>query len=144
MIDTFIAQAASSLGVDTSTARELTGGVLKLMKDEAPEEDFNAVAEQVPGTAELAAEGAAEESSGGGMLGGLGGGLGGLMGAATSALGGEGGIAGLLALFTKSGLGADQAGNLVQMLIGFLKEKVGDDLVQKLVSKVPVLGQLIG
>ncbi|MFN3197709.1 MAG: DUF2780 domain-containing protein [Bradymonadia bacterium] len=147
MIDGFISEAASKFGIDPSTARSLTGGLLKAVKGEAPEEDFNAVADQVPGMAELANEDAEESGGGGGgLLGGLGGGgLGGLMGAATSVLGGEGGgITQLMTLFSSSGLGADQAGGFVQMLVGFLKNKVGDDLVQKLVSKVPMLGQFLG
>lgn len=142
MIDVFISEAAGRFGIDPSTARALTGGVLKLIKKEAPAEDFEAVAEQVPGTEAVVAESDQPAADEGGLLGGLGGGFGGVLGAAASALGG-GDVASLMSLFGESGLGADQAGQFVQMLVGFLKDKVGPELVQKIVAQVPALSSLL-
>ena len=146
MIDVFISEAAGRFGIDPSTARALTGGVLKLIKKEAPAEDFEAVADQVPGTEAVVAESDQPAADEGGLLGGLGGGLGGgfggVLGAAASALGG-GDVASLMSLFGESGLGADQAGQFVQMLVGFLKDKVGPELVQKIVAQVPALSSLL-
>ena len=152
MIEQFIAQAAEKFGIDADTTRNLTGQLLAMFRDDGDDEDFNALAEAVPGAAELA-EGsapAAKEESGGGLLGGFGGfggGGGGLLGGladkAAGALG-AGGIADMIGKFSGAGLDLDSAGGFVQSLVAFLKDKVGDDLVAKLASKVPGLGSLLG
>jgi hypothetical protein len=149
MIEQFIAQAAEKFGIDADTTRNLTGQLLAMFRDDGDDEDFNALAEAVPGAAELAegsAPAAKEESGGFGGFGGFGGGgglLGGLADKAAGALG-AGGIADMIGKFSGAGLDLDSAGGFVQSLVAFLKDKVGDDLVAKLASKVPGLGSLLG
>ena len=67
------------------------------------------------------------------MLGGLG-----------DALGGGGGALGALGALTKTGLSVDQIGSLASLFSGFLKDKIGGDLLKRLLGNVPGLSSLIG
>lgn len=145
----FIAKAAGQFGISEDKVQGLVGGLLAKFRDDGDDADFNSLAEQVPGLGDMVssadqAEPAAE--SGGGLLGGLmggGGGMGGMLGKAASAVG-AGGAMDVMGLVQKSGLDISQAGGLVQSLMGFLKDKVGDDLIANLLDKVPAIKKLLG
>lgn len=73
----------------------------------------------------------------------MGGGLGGLLSTAASAIGGGGGGAlGLAGLLTQSGLDAGQIGSFVSMFLGFAKQHVGGDLINRLLDQVPEIKKL--
>jgi hypothetical protein len=132
IVEEFIKQAASKLGIDESTSRSATGGILNLIKDKLGASDFSELLNQVPG-AEAAvsqAEASAPQASGGG--------LGGLLGKAASMLGGEG-AGNIASALGNSGLSLDKAGPFVSMFINYLKEKLGDDLFDKLKGALPDL-----
>ncbi len=141
----FLALAKERLGVDGKAAGSLAGGIMNLVEEKAGEADVAALAQKVPGLADLMQKakggGAAEGDSGGGLLGALGGG-GGLGGLVSGVVGG--GAGDLMGLFAKSGLDASKAGSFVQLLVGYLKEKAGDSLVEQIVGKVPALKALLG
>jgi hypothetical protein len=142
----FIAMAAKQFGMDESKVSSLTGGILDVVQSNSNEADFNELKSKVPGLGDLLGS-ASGGSQGGGLFGGGGGGglLGGLASKAASALGGSsGGALDLVGLFTGSGLNASQGGSFLQMLVGFLKQKAGPAVVEKILAQVPQLKSLLG
>jgi hypothetical protein len=148
----FIAQAASQLGIDEGQASGATGAIMNLLKDNADADDFGAVSDKVPGLSELlASSGGGDSGGGGGLLGGLAGalgggssgGLGGLLGKATEAAG-AGGVGSLISTLAGLGLSTDIGKKLVGMLVSYLTEKAGGELISKLLGSVPGLDQLAG
>lgn len=141
----FISMAASKFGLSEGSAADLTGGLLAKIKGSVDANDFSALADKIPGLGQLASQGDAEQGGGGGgLLGGLGGafgGGGGLLGGLAQKAGGAMGIMGLI---EKSGLDASQASGFVGSLVGWLKEKAGGGLIEKIVSQVPALKGLLG
>lgn len=143
----FIAAAADKFGISTDKVEELSGGVLKTLKEQADSDQFSELASKVPGLSGLLDKAPSDggDSGGGiaGALGGLGGGLGGALGGITDALGG-GGLGNLTSMFSGAGLDLSQGGSFVQMLINFIKEKAGSGIVDTVLDKVPALKGLLG
>lgn len=134
----FIQMAMSQLGLNQQTAQSATGSVLQMIQKNAPAGDFGKLLQSVPGAGDML-------KMAGGTAGGGGGGLGGLLGAASGLLGGKlGAAAGALSMLEKSGLGADKIGPFANLLMGYLKNKGGADLVSGLLSNVPDLKKLMG
>ncbi len=131
----FLSLVTEKLGVDAGTAQAATGGLMSALKDKLPSGDFSELTSKIPDLAGLA-EAGAESSSGGGLLGGL-------TGAASSLMGGGSGAGGLLGTLVGSGLDAGKVGPFIQTFIGFVKDKAGDGLVDKLKSSLPDLGKLL-
>jgi hypothetical protein len=136
-IQDFVTQAAQKLGLPAAVAGAGTGGLLGLAQQHLGAADFGRLAAALPGAGELV------QSAGGGG-GGLGAALGGLAGKAGGLLGGGGGAAGALGALAAAGLPAAKAGPFLEMLVGFLKQKLPADLLKTLASKVPGLGALAG
>ncbi len=138
MIQEFIQQATKGLGIDESSAKSATGGILKLIQDQADGNDSQELFGKLPGALELmrgagSASGAASS------------GLGGLASAASSLVGGKlGGAMGVFAMLQKSGLSGDQAGSFASMFFKFAQSKVGGDLVGRILGKIPELQKLVG
>ena len=137
MIEQFIEQAAGKYGIPAGTARDLTGSVVSALRKDGDDADFAAVAEQVPGLDAVADEAEASEAPASS------GGLGGLAGMAAKAAG-AGGAMDLIQKFTGAGLSMDSAGDFVQMLVKFLKDKAGDAVVSKIAAQVPMLSKFLG
>lgn len=133
-IMSFVKMAAENLNVSEDSAKGATGGVLDVIKGQLGEGDFSELLSKVPG-----AEGLLGGSGGGGGGGGM---MGGLLGSAVSAIGGEkaAGAAGLISAITSSGIGTDQAGGFMSMLVEYLKKQAGEQLMGKILSQVPGLG----
>jgi hypothetical protein len=134
----FIKDVMGKLGIDEGAANAATSGLLGLIKDNAEPDDVGEMFEKLPGAETLAAEAPKEESDkgGGGLLGGIGGAIG-------DALGG-GSPLGALESLTKGGLSLDKIGDFVKQFVAFVKPKLGDDLLKKLLAKVPGIGSLLG
>lgn len=146
MIDQFIQQATQQLGISSDQAKSATGGVLGMIKQHAPAGDFSQLLSKVPGAEQLVNQfgnQAAQAPSGGSG----GGGLGGLMSMASGLLGGKGGglgdVAGLMSMLGNNGISADKGMNFASMLMGFLKQQGGSDLLGSVVKNVPGLGSLL-
>ncbi len=134
--------ATKTLGLSEDAARSATAGILDFVGKNAGRADFQELVGKVPGAAELMQQGAAATSGGSDGGGGL---LGGLAGMASSALGGNlGAGAGLLGMLQNSGLDAGKAASFVPLLAGFLREKAGADLVNRVLGSVPALKQFLG
>lgn len=138
-MDELIEKLTSQLGIDASTAKSATGKAMAMVKEQAGDDLFSKISGMVPGLGEAAEEGAAaqEDSGGGGLMGAIGGIAGGLLG----------GTAGDAAKMTQgladSGLDPGQMGGFVSTVIEFLKEKLGDDMIEQLLAKVPALKGLM-
>lgn len=140
-MDELIKQLTAKLGIDESVANAATGKAMALVKEHAGEDLFGKISSAIPGAsdaAEQAAAAPAEDAGGGGMLGGL-------MGMASSALGGSAGDAlGLGADLSSAGLETDQVGGFATMVVEFIKEKVGGEVMEQILEKVPMLKSLMG
>lgn len=162
MIDEFIKQATSQLGVSEAAAKGATGGLLGMVqKATGGDGEFDQLMKLLPGAQNLIGGGgsAAPASGGGGLLGAAMGALGGaksagssaggsLLGAAAGALGGKlpGGLgqaAGLLSMLNQHGIGADKAGGFVNLFMQFVQGKGGAGILQGLMGKMPELKSLI-
>jgi len=141
-MDELIQQLTSKFGIDASVATAATGKAMAMVKEYAGDDLFDKVSAAVPGVSEAAqqaAEAPAEAAAAGGGL------LGKLAGMASNALGGSAGSGlELGAMLSSAGLQTDQISGFVSTIVDFLKEKVGDDVVDQILSKVPMLKSLIG
>jgi hypothetical protein len=151
MIDQFIQQATQQLGISSDQAKSATGGVLGMIKQHAPAGDFSQLLSKVPGAEQLvnqfgnqAAGGAPGGAGGGGGLGGLMSMASGLLGGGKSSGGGGlGDVAGLMGMLSSNGLSADKGMNFASMLLGFLKQQGGSDLLGSVLKNVPGLSSML-
>jgi hypothetical protein len=135
-IQDFIKSAAENLGEDEGKMESATGGLLKLIQDQAGEGDFQELLSALPGASSLLSGDAGD--GGGGLMGGL-------AGMAASALGGKASSSlGVLQVLGKSGLDTGQIGPFVSLFFGFLKQKGSGELVGRILGKIPELAKLAG
>lgn len=137
-MEEFIKMATSKLGASESSVRSATSGVLQMIQGKAGAADFSELTTKLPGASELLGQASVSSGKGGGMLGGL-------MKNASSMAGGKlGATMGLIGMFKGSGLDMKQATAFGPMLLAFVKDKVGGDLVGRILAKVPELQKLAG
>ncbi len=106
----------SQLGVTEEQAKGGTGLLLKAAKEKLDANDFQKVLGSIPGASGMLD--AAPEDGGG------------LMGMLGKAVGGQAGdVASLVGGFSKLGLNADMIQKFLPVIMGFLKEKGGADVV---------------
>jgi hypothetical protein len=160
-----ISTLAGQLGVNPDQAQALAGsvlgGVTNSVKDEFGDEAGGQMESAVPELGDWKAKAASmlggdddkQESSGGlgGLLGGsagglLGGGAGGLLGAAAGALGGDGmkDIAAVASLVSKLGIDPAKATMIAPVVLDFLKKRVDEDLLAKVLKAAPLLSGVGG
>jgi hypothetical protein len=129
----FIKMVVDNLGTDEKTARSATGGLLGLIQKHADKSDADELMGKLPGAADLLKEAA---GGGGGLLGGIASQLG-------SAIGGSAGSALSVAGVLKgSGLDSGMIGQFVTLFFNFAKQKAGQELIGRLLSKIPDLAKL--
>ena len=131
----FLSLVTDKVGLDADTAKSATGALMGALKEKLPSGDFSELTEKIPDLAGLVSGG--EDSSGGGLLGGL-------AGSVSSLMGGDSGATGLLGKLLGSGLDAGKVGSFVQTFVGFVKEKGGESLLEKLQGGLPDLAKLLG
>jgi len=111
------------LGITSTQAEGGAAVLLKAAKDKLGAAEFDSHLGSVPGLSDLLKKAPSAGGGGlGGMLGGLAGALGGNAALISSILGG----------FGKLGLKAEDAKKFVPIIMGFLKTKLGPDVVSKL------------
>lgn len=129
-MEEFIKMASQQLGIDEAGTRSATGGILNIVKEQIGEGDFSDMASKLPGLDGLLNAAPADTGGGGGLL-----------GAAASMLGGKAGAAlDITKVLKGAGLDLDKGGPLIAMLVSFLKDKLGDSTVSKILEQVPGLG----
>jgi len=126
----FISSVTERLGIDQDQAKSAVGSVLAMLRKDG-DADGGALLDKLPGANSLADE---AESGGGG---------GGLLGKVSGMLGGLGGRASGLAGLASSGLSGDKLKEFAGMFVDYAKKVAGDDLVNKVVSKVPGLSTIL-
>ena len=133
-MDEFLQQFTQQLGVNQEAGKDLTGGLLNMIKQTASGSVFDDLTNQVPGASELAERKPQSTSGKGGLLGKVAGMLGGKAGAAMD----------LTNIAKTAGLDVGSIGKFVQMFLDFVRGKAGDDLANNLLSQVPALKKLMG
>lgn len=115
-------QLTKSLGISGQQAEGGAAVLFKAAKDKLGGEEFTKLLGGVPGLGDLLKKAPAAGGGLGGMLGGLAGAMGGNAGLIATIVGG----------FSKLGLKADDAKKFVPVILDFLRNKVGPDVVSKL------------
>ncbi len=135
-MDELIKQLTSQIGIDSSTANQAVGTVMSLLKKEGGDDLFSKIAAAIPG-AQAAADTtpAPTESAGGG----------GLLGSVMGMLGGSAGKGLALAAALKGlGISEDKLASFASIVIDFIKQKAGPDVVNQLIAKLPMLKAMLG
>lgn len=131
-MDELVKLISGQLGIAPATAKAAVSRVMALLKSQVGSELFGQVAGAVPG-AEAAAQGAPDPAAGGGMLGKL-------TGAVSSMLGSKSGAgAEIASALASTGVDADKIGPMLKMVFDFLRGKLGDDVVDQIIAKLPML-----
>ena len=135
----------SQFGISTDQAESAAGGLLGLIKGQAPGV-FEDIAANVAGARELNERTdnfvlGADTDDGGGLLESL-------ADAASSLLGGEsgsaGGVLGALEGLQKSGLQLGQIDEFLEIVGKFFKDKGGSDLLKEIAEQIPALKGMLG
>ncbi len=135
-MEELISRITSSLGIDESLAAKAVGIIFNLLQSAGPEDKVSQLLKAIPGASDLIGS----SDTGGGGLGAMMGSLGGMMG---GSMGGAMGAMSALNELKEAGLSTDQVQNLGSEVLGFAKEKAGEDLVGDIVSQIPGLDQFI-
>lgn len=121
-MDELIQRLVANVGVDRTVAEKSVGIIMAFLINEGPADKVQALLDRLPG-AEAAAKAAANGS------GGIGGLMGGVMGVGTNLM--------------AAGLGMGQMQSVTREIIGFAREKAGEDAVGEIVGAIPGLGQFV-
>lgn len=138
-MEELIGRITTALGIDESLASKAIGIILNLLKTAGPDDKVSQLLDAIPGASELL-EQVGSGDGGGGGLGGLMGSLGGMMG---GSMGGAMGAMSALNELKETGLSTDQIQGLGKEVLGFAKEKAGEDVVGEVISSIPGLDQFI-
>ncbi|MEM8785847.1 MAG: DUF2780 domain-containing protein, partial [Pseudomonadota bacterium] len=116
------------------------GSILAAVQSQASDADASDLMSKLPGAEALIEKVTSAQGGGGG--GGL---VGGLMSKAAGMLGQSGGgdLMGMLSQFSGSGVSLDEIKSMAPTVLGFAREKAGDDLVNKILGQIPALKSLL-
>lgn len=128
-MEELIGRIAANVGIDEGLARNAVGIILNFLNKEAPADKMQTLLAAIPGAGDMV-ESSGESSGGlGGMLGGMMGGMGGAMAAMNE--------------LTSAGLDMGQVQSVTREVVGYAKEKAGDDIVDQIVGNIPGLSQFV-
>lgn len=149
-MDELIGRITAAVGIDEQTAQTAIGVILSFLNREGPDDAMAQLLEAIPGAQDLVAglaDGAGGDAGGiggalGGLLGGSGSGLGGLAGAVGGLMGGQtGGLMAAANDLMGAGLDMGQIQGVTQEVVGFAREKAGDEVVQQVMAHIPGMDQ---
>ncbi|MFN3171597.1 MAG: DUF2267 domain-containing protein [Hyphomicrobiales bacterium] len=150
-MEELIGRITDAVGIDEQTAQTAIGVILGFLNKEGPDDAMRQLVEAIPGADAFIAnltEGGDEAGGGlagtlGGLMGGSGGGgLGGLAGAVGGLMGGQsGGLMSAASELMSAGLDMGQIQGVTQEVVGFAREKAGDDVVSQIVAQIPGMDQ---
>ena len=132
-MEELIARLSAATGVSADVATQATGMILAFLEKEGPATEVAKLVDSLPGGRDVVNAAMNAESSGGGLMGMLGGMMGHM----------GGGIAGLGGQLMGVGLDLGQMQTLGKELFAYAAEKAGPEVVGKIVSEVPGLGQFV-
>jgi hypothetical protein len=118
-MDELVGRLVANVGIDKTVAEKSVGIILAFLLKEGPSDKVQALIDQMPG-ADAAVQAAA---SGGGF------GMGGVMGVGTKLM--------------AAGLSMSQMQGVTREIIGYAREKAGEDTVGEIVGSIPGLAQFI-
>ncbi len=139
MIDELIEACADKVGLTLEQSRLCLSAALALIQKHADPDKVAALMNAIPGSAELAAEGAVlTENKPRGLLGGLVRGAGGASGAAMSD------AMALNQRLTREGINLSDMQTVLPFAMNFVREKAGgQDLLRDVLGSIPGLGPLL-
>ena len=120
-MDELIARLVANVGVDKATAAKAVGIILDFLHKEGPPDKVQALINSMPGADALLK---AQQAESGGLFS-----MGGIMGAGTKLMG--------------AGLSMGQVQAVTREVIGFGREKIGEDAIGEIVGAIPGLSQFI-
>ena len=118
-MDELVGRLVANVGIDRTVAEKSVGIILAFLLKEGPSDKVQALIDQMPG-ADAAVQAAASE---GGF------GMGGVMGVGTKLM--------------AAGLSMSQMQGVTREIIGYAREKAGEDAVGEIVGSIPGLAQFI-
>jgi hypothetical protein len=116
-MDELVGRLVANVGVDRAVAEKAVGIILAFLLKEGPSDKVQALIDQMPGV-----DAAVQAATNGG-------GMGGIMGVGTKLM--------------AAGLGMGQMQGVTREIIGYAREKAGEDTVGEIVGSIPGLGQFI-
>lgn len=122
-MDELIARITSNVGIERPVAERAVGIILDFLATEGPADKVQTLLARLPGAAEAAA--AAHADGGGGLFGGM------------------GGIMGVGSRLMSAGLGMGEIQGVTHEIIGYAREKAGDEDLDAIVEAIPGLSQYI-
>lgn len=125
-MDELIARLTDAAGIDQNTAQKAIEIILGFLKQSGPGDKVQQLLAAIPGAEDAVA--GVDGGGGGGILGGMGG----MMGAM-----------GAMNQLTSAGLNTGQVQLVAREIVGFAREKAGDDVVDEVVSSIPGLSQFV-
>lgn len=135
----FIENVTSKLGISQDQAQSATGSIMQMLRKQMNPQDYQQLEQKLPGSQELTQQVSSPEDQSAQQQAG-GGGLGSMLGSLTGGAGG--GMANLMGMFTKSGLKGNQVNSFVSMFLGYVRQKGGGGLLDKILQQVPGLSSL--
>jgi len=122
-MDELIARIVSNVGIERPVAERAVGIILDFLATEGPADKVQTLLARLPGAAEAAA--AAHAEGGGGLFGGM------------------GGIMGVGSRLMSAGLGMGEIQGVTHEIIGYAREKAGNEDLDAIVEAIPGLSQYI-
>ncbi len=126
-MEELIDRITRNVGLDEDTSRKAVAIILSFLYQQGDRDKVVALIDQIPGAESLVNDGDPDSAA---TLGGTGG----LMGGGAMAVFGE-----LQAL----GLGMGQIQGVTKEIVGFARERAGDDIVNDVVASIPGLSQFV-
>jgi len=124
-MEELITRLVSKTGISEDLAKSAIEIILGILAKDGPQDKVALVLDGLPGARELIGD---TENKSGGLLGGLMGSMGAM---------------GALNKMTSAGLDMGQVQNVSKEIIGFAREKAGDDVVDDVVRSIPGLSQFV-
>ncbi|MCW6507526.1 DUF2267 domain-containing protein [Lichenifustis flavocetrariae] len=128
-MDELVERVSTSAGIEPEAAQKAIGLILNFLLKEGPEDQVNTVIDVIPG-ARAAMSGAAVEEDEGSVLNGLTGGHG-------------GGLMGLAGQLSGLGLSMGEMQTIGREVLGYAREKAGEDTVGEIAGAIPGMHQLM-
>ena len=133
-MEELIGRIVSNVGIDEGLAQKAVGMILGFLQQEGPEDKVSSLMGALPGAEDLISAASGDGGGGGGLMGAVGGMMGG---------GGGGGAMALMGQLTGAGLGMGDVQGVATEVVGFAKEKAGEDTVTEIVGSIPGLDQFV-
>jgi hypothetical protein len=129
-MDELVSRIVSATGIDAGVAEKAIGIIINFIAKEGPAEPVQQLLAAFPGAADIVAAGG-EGGGGGGLMGALGGmmGMGGIMAVGQQLMG--------------AGLSMGQVQTVSKEVMGYAREKAGEDTVGQIVAAIPGLSQFV-